>query len=399
MSAPIPPATGSTRSDGRTVPFRLSVRRCWPDLLAGVLFAALVTLPYPWDLSTPGVLSLALAAASIALRRLAPSGALVLAWATGLAQFWFGERPSLVQVATLVVLYSAAAYGSRTVVRAAAVSAVLGGAIAAPYLILTGARYAAVFGAAPFEQRVLIALLPLAVLGSSWLAGWAVRVNRSNHREVAQRSIAEERAERAIDVAEVERVRAEVARDVHDVVGHSLAVIIAQADAAELTDEPERVRAMIHDIGRTARASLDEVRAVLSRTVDPPADHGETGLDEVIEGVRATTSAVDDVVTGEPRPLPNRTAEAARRILQEMFTNALRHGRPGGRIAVSRDWRPSALILEVANTIAEQPQPGGGSGLDGMRTRLAEVGGSLETDVLDGVFVARARIPAAEGPA
>lgn len=360
--------------------------------LAGVL-VLLAVAPIPWELTSPGPLVLVVAAASIAVRRLNPGVALTLGWATALLQFGSGERPSVVQLASLAVLYSAAADGRPAEVWASAVSAVVGGIAATPYLALTGFRYAVFFETGTFEQRVLIALLPLAFLGSAWLIGFAVRSTRARRTEVRRRSAAEVRATEAQETADVERVRSTMAREVHDVVGHSLAVIIAQADAAEVLDDPARVRAMVANIARTARTSLEEVRSVLDRTGVAPVPLNDETLSDVIGRVRSTGAPLTDREDGVPVDLAPPVALVARRVLQEMLTNALRHGAPGRPIAVERSWRPRALVLETVNEVSPADTGGSGNGLAGMRARLQGIGGTLEADTVGERFVVRARIP------
>lgn len=367
------------------------------DVGLAVALLLLGVAPVGWDLYAPGPVVLVTAAAAVAIRRLQPAVALALVWVSAALQLVAFERPSVVQVASVIVLYTAASRGRRTELWASGVSAVLGAAIATPYLAFTGFRFAALILHGPLEQRVGAALLPLALLGSAWLAGFAVRQARSRRAEVVLRSAAEVRADRAQETADLERFRSVMAREVHDVVGHSLAVIIAQADAAEVTEDPARVRGMVADIARTARSSLDEVRSVLERTGTAAAAAQEEGLDEVLDRVRATGAALEEHETGTPVLLPPPVALVVRRLLQEMLTNALRHGRPGGAIRVLREWRATALILETANPRGALPKPGSGRGLDGMRSRLDAIGGTLETDVVGDDFLVRARIPLVGG--
>jgi signal transduction histidine kinase len=182
-----------------------------------------------------------------------------------------------------------------------------------------------------------------------------------------------------------------MARDVHDVVGHSLAVIIAQADSVGYVRDPDAVRAVVATIARTARSSLAEVRAVIGETNDSRiADPGD--LDALLEPVRAAGVPLEHEVLGEPRRLQTEVAVVARRILQELLANALRHGAAEEPLAVRLVWRSEDLLLEVDNTVAEQAEPPG-SGIEGMRTRLAGIGGHLDTGRTGDRFVALARLP------
>ena len=275
-----------------------------------------------------------------------------------------------------------------------------------------------------------------------WAIGLAARAVRSQNAESVRRADAEaaatraeavaNRAEavatRAVDEAEAERIRADIARDVHDVVGHSLAVIIAQADSVPFLDDEARIREVSATIASTARSSLVEVRQVLGHIDGSDAAHDPASFDEIVQGIREAGVDVDHAVRGVARPLGATHGTAARRVLQEMLTNALRHGVPGGAVRVRETWRSADLVLEVENAVPTATLPvgaglgldelgldelaldesarhddgraptsdrprGSGRGLTGMQTRLTTIGGSFDAAVLDDVFSARARIP------
>lgn len=370
----------------------LTIAQWVTDLVAAAALGLLGLLPLGWGFEPPSPLVLISAVLSLAVRRRSPPAALALAWLTAVLQMALIESPSIVEVAALVVVATTAARGTRSAMWAAGASAVVGGLLAPIYLFLVGSRFISLLVEVPLIPRVAFAAAPLALLGAAWLAGVAVRATVSRRSETGRRVVAETVAVQAQSVAEVERARTTMAREVHDVVGHSLAVIIAQADAAALVIEPGRGRDMIATIAATARTSLDEVRAVLDRTGAAPQAGTQT-LDEVVEQVRSTGIPLHDEVEGAERPLPPAVGLVARRVLQEMLTNALRHGEPGADIDVRRSWRPSALVLQVGNRISAQPTSGSGAGLPGMRERLDRIGGTLEADAVDGRFLARARIP------
>jgi signal transduction histidine kinase len=129
-------------------------------------------------------------------------------------------------------------------------------------------------------------------------------------------------------------------------------------------------------------------------------------MDELVDNLRSSGHDVDLVEVGTPRPLPPELDTVAYRVLQEMLTNAIRHGRRDQPINVERHWH-DGLRLEVRNAIdatADETQPipavgtaHGGHGLDGMQRRLASVGGRLHVQRHDGdasvTFTATAWIP------
>lgn len=263
---------------------------------------------------------------------------------------------------------------------------------------------------------VVLSLLALLLLTIPWLVGLAVRLRRRSDEsrrsaEVAETSRADAEAQRAAaehardSAAEVARVRenqAQMARDVHDVVGHSLTVILAQAEAAQFRSDPDDLHRTLATIVDTARASLADVRQVLHATGSHPVVPAEADLHDLLAGVRAGGRAVDLVDVGQPRPLPPDRAPVAHRVLQEMLTNAVRHGTPSTPITVERHWAGD-LRLEVTNQVGG-PAPAGatleetqpihleaarvrpetsvpevpGHGLAGMRRRLEAVGGRLD---------------------
>ena len=142
-----------------------------------------------------------------------------------------------------------------------------------------------------------------------------------------------------------------------------------------------------------------------------------------MQGIREAGVDVDQAVRGVPVVLGPESGTAARRVLQEMLTNALRHGAPGMPVTVRETWRSADLVLEVENlvptagtvgtaapgagTVGTGPVAvgtgpvagppvstrGSGRGLAGMQSRLTALGGSFDAAVLDDVFAARARIP------
>ena len=362
--------------------------------LAGALLVLCVA-PLPLEIESPGVTTALFSVGALAVRRLSPTLALILTWLMAISLLIGAERPSIALLSLLIVVATVAAVGSQVELVVSGVSAFIGGVLASGYLALTGFRFVVLLNGGSAAQNLLVAFSPIAILGSAWLVGFALRARAQRSAESLRSDAAERVASQATERALAESIRTEMARDVHDVVGHSLAVIIAQADSVEFVDDT-RVREIVAVIAKTARSSLAEVRSVLEQTTDVDREPELPELDDLIAQVEAAGVTIDLSRRGTPRPLDTATALLTKRVMQEMLTNALRHARPGAPVSIVETWRSNDMVIEVANEVGDVPNPGSGQGLSGMRSRLATVGGDLEAEAVDGVFAARARIPVSE---
>ena len=148
------------------------------------------------------------------------------------------------------------------------------------------------------------------------------------------------------------------------------------------------------NIATSARTSLDDVRQVLASTSGGPAQRSRhADLDSLVEGVRASGHEVVSSEVGAPQPMPPELEVVAFRVLQEMLTNAIKHGRRDRPVRVERHWEGD-LRIEVQNAVDTAPEETrpiavagepegaeaatGGQGVDGMRRRLEAVGGRLD---------------------
>jgi len=362
------------------------------DVATGLVVALLAVFP-PLEVNAAGILTTLLAFAAIGCRNVSPLASLALVWLLAIAQLVLSERPGFADLALLLVLYACARRGTRWELGAGAASALAGGLMASSYLTQTGTRYAQMaYGST--EGQIAASVAPVVVLASAWLLGFAVRALRSQRIEAGRRVEAETEMVKALDSAEFERLRATMARDVHDVVGHSLAVIIAQADSTEFIHDEARLRQVSATIAATARRSLLEVRQVLNGDPAAGIDDETIDLDALIEQVRASGVAIERIVRGEPRRHDAGLKLAIRRVAQEMLTNAIRHGDARQPVAFRETWRAHDVVIEVENRVGPTRNPGSGSGVRGMRARVEGMGGMLEAEAVDGVYTARARIPA-----
>jgi signal transduction histidine kinase len=224
-----------------------------------------------------------------------------------------------------------------------------------------------------------------------------VRVRREAGRQRAER-LAEESRRIASEG------RLELARDLHDVLAHSLSVINVQAGVAlHLIDsDPEQVRSALSIIKSTSRSTLAEVRDALNslRGADGPpvtATVGLHDLDRLVDSARPSGLQTTVEVTGTRCDLPSRVDIAAYRIVQESLTNITKHS-AAKSAHVLLNYEPDALVLTVADPGPTQARSdaalGGGHGINGMRERVADLGGELTAGRrFDGSFVVHAQIP------
>jgi signal transduction histidine kinase len=224
---------------------------------------------------------------------------------------------------------------------------------------------------------------------------------RLRREQVAQARLTREQAERRR--ADEERLR--IARELHDILAHSISVINVQAGVALalLDDHPEQARSALATIKSASKEALGEVRHVLDALRTPggtapraPAP-GLDRLPELAEQAAAAGLRVGLDTRGEATALPPGTDLAAFRIVQEALTNVIRHS--GSRTArVLIEYGPDRLDLLVDDDgpATATGESGGGNGLVGMRERAAALGGSVEAGPRgDGGFRVRARLPLA----
>ncbi|GLX93284.1 histidine kinase [Herbidospora sp. NBRC 101105] len=222
-------------------------------------------------------------------------------------------------------------------------------------------------------------------------AAYAVRVSHDSSRLVAQ-------ALEALALQRAADQRRIMAQDVHDVVGHTLAVTMLHITAARMAirrDAGAEALDALEEAERHGRASLADLRRLVKvlRSGEESSTAPQPGLADVaalVEGFRGAvdlTFSVDGVTAVEPG------AElAAYRIIQEALANAVRHGTGPARVSVTLTG--GDLLVEVANPVGSVRDDGPGSGLAGMRERAAAAGGECAAGMRDGEWLVSARIPA-----
>jgi len=381
------------------------VRDWAPELVVGsvvVLAGALEVWSRSWEYDRVGYVPVVLGfGVACALSRKVPLGALALVWATCALQLLAGVSVLTVEFAVGVVAFGCARWGHPVTVALSGLS--IPAAAGIGYVIVRRAslgvfRDIALFrelldSAYRFSDTLIVGatVLGLLILAVPWLAGLVLRATARAQRSEVRQVEAERETEQAREIARLRAEQATLARDVHDVVGHSLAVILAQAESGQyLPDEdPAALKRTLATIATSARSSLQDVRQVLSGSSDRGPD--TDAYEELLEGVRAGGTEVAAAEVGRPQPLPPELEVVAHRVVQEMLTNALKHGRRDRPVRVERHWPEGSwdrdLRIEVRNVAEhadDETQPlratttPPGQGLEGMRRRLEAVGGRLD---------------------
>jgi signal transduction histidine kinase len=247
------------------------------------------------------------------------------------------------------------------------------------------------FTTAPAED----ALFAIALAVVAWALGEASRSRGVAISEEARRAVADEQAR--------------IARELHDVIAHSVSVIVVQAAAADDVFEtrPDQARTAIRSIENNGREALAELRRLLGAV--RPGDGSQLSgpqpglerVDELAEPVRAGGLEVVVRQEGEPEPLPPGVNVSAYRIIQEALTNTLRHAR-ATRAEVLVRYGPGELEVEVCDDGRAVVAQGGateGHGLVGMQERASLLGGTLEAGPLPrGGYRVHARLPIGPAP-
>jgi signal transduction histidine kinase len=245
----------------------------------------------------------------------------------------------------------------------------------------------------------VIVLLVLPAVFALWVRTRAELITAL--RERAERAETEQKL-RAREAVLAERAR--ITREMHDVVGHRVSLMVLQAGAVDMAaDDPDRVRQLAGQLQDAGRRSLEELRQLLGLLQEDPDEDAplapQPGLDDVAELVGDSGRAGLEVTltrSGTPRELDPTVGRTAYRVVQEALTNAGKHA-PGGAVVVTLDLREAEIAVRVVNRRPTRPPtalPSGGLGLIGLRERVRTVGGTLRAEPrLDGGFCVEAVLP------
>ncbi|WP_405612337.1 sensor histidine kinase [Streptomyces sp. NBC_00076] len=334
-----------------------------------------------WGLRTPDTLSLVLivlGSVALVFRRRAPLTVLALTGTVSLVEAVTSDPRAPVAMSAVIALYTVAATTDRpTTWRAGLLT----------MTVLTGASMLA--GPLPWYAQENLAIFAWTGIGAT--AGDAVRSRRAFVHAIRERA---ERAERTREEEARRRVaeeRLRIARDLHDVVAHHIALVNVQAGvAAHVMDKrPDQAKEALAHVREASRSALNELRAtvgLLRQSGDPEAPTepapGLDRLDELVGTFRSAGLRVEVARADHGTTLPAAVGLAAYRIVQEALTNVQKHAGTQAKAEVSVvRVGPDIEITVLDNGTGEDdaPQTGGGHGLLGMRERVTALRGTLTT--------------------
>ena len=337
-----------------------------------------------------------LAAVPLVWRRTRPFPVLLVALTTAVVyeSLDYPESP-LNALSALLAIYAVAAYGNRR-------QAITGGLFAAVAIALI------LWANWDPTANVAGAIANYVIFGTAWVAGDNVRQRRERVRALEERALLaeaskEEEAHRAVAA---ERTR--IARELHDVVAHSVSVMVVQAGAARRMlqrEDPDPARAIeaLDAVETTGRESLNELRRLLGvlrkdddRSFGRVPQPSIAFVDTLVEQSREAGLDVSLEIEGEPAPLAAGVDLTACRIVQEALTNALKHAGPAAHADVHVCYADRMLEILVTDDGRghDADLPSGGHGLVGMRERVNLFGGELVVgNRPGGGFQVRATLP------
>lgn len=350
----------------------------WSAIASMVLFfvvgmTADASHAYESDPTLSWVVSVVVYAVMIGVRRF-PVTAAAVAAAGSVIQMTDGMRYPVALPAVFVTLYTVALTSGtvRSVLTAVPVKIALFTTALIIYPGFTG------------YTVLLWATLAVAV-------GKGVRSHRAYVAEVEDRARRAEQAKEDEANRRVGEERVRIARELHDVIGHHVALISVQAGALSLLLAPGQAEAMesVTHIQQASADALDDLRLTVGLLRDPGAGEpveppqpvaGLGRLDELIGSFASTGLEVTQEVTGQERPLPEPVSLTAYRVIQESLTNTRKHSATGSAL-VRLGYAPGALRVAVEDAGSARPPAGGrgqqGHGIIGMRERVTALGGRL----------------------
>ncbi len=364
----------------------------WADFVAALALDALTSIPlfygedrwWVWLLDQLLILPLV-------FRRWRPFAIFWLISAIAFIQ-WLSNVPLAADAALLVALYTVAEHDRRRQAFVAAGVLEVG-------VVLASLRFAL-----PGESLVSSLVFLTGMVTAALFVGMTLRTRRAYLASVVDRAarLEIERDHQAQLAATRERTR--IAREMHDIVAHSLSVIIALADGASLTNAQDSIEATeaMRTVSATGRQSMAEMRrllGILRDDAEPSGRAPQPGLDQVpqlADRLRKVGPRLDLIVAGEPKTLPPTEDATAFRIIQESLTNVVKHATGATVVSVTLDWRADGLHIEIIDNgqAAIEESPPDGHGLTGMSERVAMFAGHFTAGPIEaGGWRVNAQLP------
>lgn len=365
------------------------------DLLGAVAVVALCVLL--GLLGQPDWLWSAALGCTLALRRSSPGAFAALAGAV------WGAHSAVVGglllpggLVLLVAVHGLAARGP-AVARRAGAAVGTAGALAVLAAARTGTSW---------SEKLLFGGLVVAAALAAWSAGLVRRQRATALRHAQERAAFLERdTARAAQIA-VHDERVRISREMHDVIAHSLASVVTQAEGGRMAarHSPELAGPLFDQIAATGRQALGDVKTLLHAVDDGAGDTRPAptlrDLPDLVERARASGLVLAHHTTGTARDVPQALGLAVYRVVQESITNVLRHA-PGSAAVLTVEWEPTVLRVATSNTVTgPSARPSGtGRGLVGIEQRCAVFGAALSIETGDGAFTVTSSWPlTASGP-
>lgn len=371
-----------------------------PNAIDGVLVLALLIFPglmtlnqYSNSTGDQTLVLVLLLTVPLVWRRSHPVASAAVVFLTAFLQWLFtsvlpildvnqGGVPS--ELTVFIALYSVAAYGSRRTGRLALVFALVGTVLEAG--VLTNGPGGDGLIRSLFELSLLSAV-GTGLTMSVWVAGSLRGTRRAYLDAMVERArrLEIEREQQAQLAAAAERAR--IARELHDVVAHSLSVIISQADGGRYAarSSPQSAVDALEVVATTGRSALTEMRRLLgvlreSNGAERAPQPDVTAVPDLVTSVRDSGLAVSFAQIGQPRRLGEGIGLAAYRIVQEALTNVLKHAGPDAKADVRLLWEAQGLrvVIEDDGRGAAADGDGHGQGILGMRERAQLYGGGVQ---------------------
>jgi signal transduction histidine kinase len=385
----------------------------WLVAVGGIGAVATLAPPTPYGVTAAGLI---LSAAAVAAATF-PVATGAIAWSVCAVSVVTGmgiDLPTYLLVG--VPLWAVNRYSPAPGVAAGACSVFLGGLLTA---VSAAGNQLQIYILAPVPWPSGWTLIPnswvqsLALALAVWLAGalFAITGLIGRWRESSRTAASTGQASRArteeltaLNALAEERTR--ISREMHDIVAHSLSVMIAQADGGRYAaaTNPQAAIGALEAIARTGRDALGDMRGIVRVLRDGPEDQGVElrpaphvrDLEVLVAETRQAGLGVTLVRVGEPRYLPPGVGAALQRIAQEALTNVMKHAGPGAAATVTERWLADRIELAVADDGrgASAVGDGEGHGLIGMRERAEMLGGTLRAGPgPTGGFLVTARLP------